>query len=71
MHIVMPLRPVLFVPSMASLLPSRINIWLDYPFYMVSFLAGLQGISASLYEAAEDRRRKRPAPVSLYHAAAA
>lgn len=30
-----------------------INIWSGYPFYMVSFLAGLQGISASLYEAAK------------------
>ena len=30
-----------------------INIWSGYPFYMVSFLAGLQGIPASLYEAAK------------------
>jgi multiple sugar transport system permease protein len=29
-----------------------INIWAGYPFYMVSLLAGLQGISADLYEAA-------------------
>ena len=29
-----------------------INIWSGYPFYMVSLLAGLQGISADLYEAA-------------------
>jgi multiple sugar transport system permease protein len=28
-----------------------INIWSGYPFYMVSFLAGLQGISEDLYEA--------------------
>lgn len=28
-----------------------INIWAGYPFYMVSFLAGLQGISDDLYEA--------------------
>jgi multiple sugar transport system permease protein len=28
-----------------------INIWAGYPFYMVSFLAGLQGISNDLYEA--------------------
>lgn len=28
-----------------------INIWAGYPFYMVSFLAGLQGIPTSLYEA--------------------
>jgi len=30
-----------------------INIWSGYPFYMVSLLAGLQGISQDLYEAAE------------------
>lgn len=29
-----------------------INIWSGYPFFMVSLLAGLQGISADLYEAA-------------------
>lgn len=29
-----------------------INVWAGYPFYMVSILAGLQGISADLYEAA-------------------
>lgn len=29
-----------------------INIWAGYPFYMVSILAGLQGISTDLYEAA-------------------
>jgi multiple sugar transport system permease protein len=29
-----------------------INIWAGYPFFMVSLLAGLQGISADLYEAA-------------------
>ena len=28
-----------------------INIWAGYPFYLVSFLAGLQGIPTSLYEA--------------------
>jgi multiple sugar transport system permease protein len=28
------------------------NIWAGYPFFMVSILAGLQGISADLYEAA-------------------
>ena len=28
-----------------------INIWAGYPFYMVSFLAGLQGIPDDLYEA--------------------
>lgn len=29
-----------------------INIWAGYPFYMVSILAGLQGIPTTLYEAA-------------------
>lgn len=29
-----------------------INIWSGYPFYMISILAGLQGISVDLYEAA-------------------
>ena len=28
-----------------------INVWAGYPFYMVSFLAGLQGIPEDLYEA--------------------
>lgn len=31
---------------------TSINIWAGYPFYMVSLLAGLQGISPDLYEAA-------------------
>lgn len=29
-----------------------VNIWAGYPFYMVSLLAGLQGVSDELYEAA-------------------
>lgn len=29
-----------------------VNIWCGYPFYMISILAGLQGISSDLYEAA-------------------
>jgi multiple sugar transport system permease protein len=29
-----------------------VNIWAGYPFYMVSLLAGLQGIPETLYEAA-------------------
>ena len=29
-----------------------INIWAGYPFYMVSLLAGLQGVPGELYEAA-------------------
>lgn len=30
-----------------------INIWAGYPFYMISILAGLQGISSDLYEAGQ------------------
>jgi multiple sugar transport system permease protein len=30
-----------------------VNLWCGYPFYMVSILGGLQGISSSLYESAE------------------
>ncbi len=47
--------PVEWLGSRQLALPSIIfiNIWAGYPFYMVSFLAGLQGISASLYEAAK------------------
>ncbi len=30
-----------------------INIWAGYPFFMISLLAGLQGISSDLYEAAK------------------
>ena len=29
-----------------------VNIWCGYPFYMISILAGLQGISADLFESA-------------------
>ena len=29
-----------------------VNVWAGYPFYMVSLLAGMQGISVELYEAA-------------------
>ena len=29
-----------------------VNIWAGYPFFMISILAGLQGIPADLYEAA-------------------
>jgi multiple sugar transport system permease protein len=36
----------------ALLAVSYINIWAGYPFYMMSLLAGLQGISEDLYEAA-------------------
>lgn len=39
-------------PSLALFAVTLINIWYGYPFFMVSILAGLQGISADLYEAA-------------------
>lgn len=39
-------------PSTAMLSLIFINIWAGYPFYMVSLLAGLQGIPKDLYEAA-------------------
>ena len=38
-----------------------VNIWNGYPFYMVSVLAGLQGISKDLYEAARIDGAKGPA----------
>lgn len=39
-------------PSLALLAVTLINIWCGYPFFMISLLAGLQGISGDLYEAA-------------------
>lgn len=39
-------------PALALATLTFINIWSGYPFYMVSFLAGLQGIPGDLYEAA-------------------
>ncbi|WP_222710798.1 carbohydrate ABC transporter permease [Quadrisphaera setariae] len=39
-------------PGTALWAVTFINIWAGYPFFMVSLLAGLQGISADLYEAA-------------------
>lgn len=46
-------RPVEWLSSRQLALPSVtfINIWAGYPFYMVSLLAGLQGIPDELYEA--------------------
>ncbi|TDO94126.1 carbohydrate ABC transporter membrane protein 1 (CUT1 family) [Halanaerobium saccharolyticum] len=38
--------------SYALMAVTLINIWARYPFYMISILAGLQGISGDLYEAA-------------------
>lgn len=40
-------------PDTALFAVTFINIWSGYPFYMVSLLAGLQGIPADYYEAAQ------------------
>jgi multiple sugar transport system permease protein len=39
-------------PSTALWAVTFINIWSGYPFFMISLLAGLQGISTDMYEAA-------------------
>lgn len=39
-------------PALALGSVTFINIWAGYPFFMISLLAGLQGIPADLYEAA-------------------
>jgi multiple sugar transport system permease protein len=39
-------------PGLALFAVVLINIWCGYPFFMISLLAGLQGISGDLYEAA-------------------
>jgi multiple sugar transport system permease protein len=39
-------------PDLALPAVTFINIWAGYPFFMVSLLAGLQGIPQDLYEAA-------------------
>lgn len=39
-------------PGTALFAVTFINVWAGYPFYMVSILAGLQGIPKDLYEAA-------------------
>ncbi|MEV0346720.1 sugar ABC transporter permease [Nonomuraea sp. NPDC050680] len=39
-------------PNMALWALTFINIWAGFPFFMISILAGLQGISPVLYEAA-------------------
>ena len=39
-------------PGVALWALTFINIWAGFPFFMISILAGLQGISAELYEAA-------------------
>ena len=40
-------------PGSALAVVTCINIWSGYPFFMISILAGLQGIPRDLYEAAE------------------
>ncbi|MDN4479750.1 carbohydrate ABC transporter permease [Demequina muriae] len=50
-------------PSLALPAITFINIWAGYPFFMVSLLAGLQGISSELYEAA---RLDRAGPVKQF-----
>ena len=40
-------------PGLALGAVTLINIWAGYPFYMISLLAGLQGIPAELHEAAK------------------
>lgn len=40
-------------PGIALAAVTFINIWAGYPFFMISILAGLQGIPKDLYEAAE------------------
>ena len=40
-------------PGSALAVVTAINIWSGYPFFMISILAGLQGIPRDLYEAAE------------------
>jgi multiple sugar transport system permease protein len=39
-------------PNTALWALTFINVWSGYPFFMISLLAGLQGISSDLYEAA-------------------
>ena len=39
-------------PGTAMLAVTVMNIWAGYPFFMISLLAGLQGVPADLYEAA-------------------
>ncbi|UUT36425.1 carbohydrate ABC transporter permease [Microbacterium elymi] len=44
--------PWLATPATALLAVTVINIWSGYPFFMISLLAGLQGVPTDLYEAA-------------------
>ena len=51
MHIVDKNVSFLATRDIALKAVTVINIWSGYPFYMISILAGLQGISGDLYEA--------------------
>jgi multiple sugar transport system permease protein len=44
--------PWLGTPATALIAVTVINIWSGYPFFMISLLAGLQGVPTDLYEAA-------------------
>jgi ABC-type polysaccharide transport system permease subunit len=57
----------------ATALPSvmLVSAWVWLGYQMVIYLAGLQGIPQSLYEAANARRRERVAALPAHHAAAA
>ncbi|HKT56170.1 MAG TPA: sugar ABC transporter permease [Microbacterium sp.] len=44
--------PWLAEPATALIAVTVINIWSGYPFFMISLLAGLQGVPTDLYEAA-------------------
>ncbi len=54
LHLMDIANPIPWLGSINLALPAVtfINIWAGYPFYMVSLLAGLQGIPRELYEAA-------------------
>ena len=58
--------PALAMPSIIAM-----AVWRNLGFAMVVFLAGLQTIPATLYEAAVDRRRRPLAGLPARHAAAA
>ena len=51
LHIMSDKVSFLATRSIALQAVTLINIWSGYPFYMISILAGLQGISTDLYEA--------------------
>ena len=58
-------------PALALGAVTFINIWAGYPFFMVSLLAGLQGIPSDLYEAATVDGASARAAVLQRHAPAA